>query len=232
MDCKQANILLAHHILGDLDNDPWCCKELQAHLLCCLDCAEIYDDFRMTIGFVLGHKTEFAQAFEKARTKEYEENKLIRQYGLVSDKSVVLVEKLGQSYRPKITAPKDPACHSRCCPTFAESTEKSKKFQLSLYVGTVAACLLIAMFIWMVFSNYPEPQTFSQGISFKQTASAHRLSMKVEFVSNTGIISSDQQITPARQLKTLLINGKYQMVMNVGTTLIAEPLLYSQLGVL
>ena len=76
MDCEQAQILLAPHILGDLDNDPQRCRELQAHLLCCPDCSEMYEDFQETIGFVLDHKAEFAQAFKKARARD-EENAVV-----------------------------------------------------------------------------------------------------------------------------------------------------------
>ena len=67
MDCKQAKILLAPHILGDLDNEPRRCKELQAHLLCCPDCTQMYDGFQKVIGFVRNHKIEFSQAFQKAK---------------------------------------------------------------------------------------------------------------------------------------------------------------------
>ncbi|MHC4645565.1 MAG: anti-sigma factor family protein [Planctomycetota bacterium] len=74
MDCKQAKILLAPHVLGDLDNEGRRCQKLQAHLLCCPDCAEMYDGFKETIGFVLDHKTEFAQAFEKVRAGEFDES--------------------------------------------------------------------------------------------------------------------------------------------------------------
>ena len=70
MNCKEAKILFAPHILGDLDNEPQRCKELQAHLLCCPNCYEMYDGFKETIGFVLAHKAEFAQAFENARARE------------------------------------------------------------------------------------------------------------------------------------------------------------------
>jgi len=70
MDCKQAQILSAPHILGDLDNDPLRCGQLEAHLLGCSECAQTYEDFQETIGFVLDHKAEFAQAFKKARAIE------------------------------------------------------------------------------------------------------------------------------------------------------------------
>jgi len=77
MECKQAKILLAPHILGDLDEDPLRCKELQAHLFCCADCTEMYEGFQEVIGFVRNHKTEFAQAFEKAREMEKCRNNMI-----------------------------------------------------------------------------------------------------------------------------------------------------------
>jgi len=70
MDCKQTQILLAPYILGDLDNDPLRCGQLQAHLRGCPECMEMYEGFQETIGFVLEHKAEFAQAFKKAREME------------------------------------------------------------------------------------------------------------------------------------------------------------------
>ena len=72
MDCKQTQILLAPYILGDLDNDPLRCGQLQAHLRGCLECTEMYEGFQATIGFVLEHKAEFAQAFKKARARDEE----------------------------------------------------------------------------------------------------------------------------------------------------------------
>jgi len=76
MDCKQTQILLAPYILGDLDDDLLRCSQLQDHLRGCSECTEMYEGFQATIGFVLEHKAEFAQAFKKARARD-EENAVL-----------------------------------------------------------------------------------------------------------------------------------------------------------
>jgi len=85
MDCEKAQILLAPYILGDLDNDPLRCGQLQVHLQDCPECTEMYEGFQATIGFVLENKAEFSQAFKKAREMEQE--------NAVPVKSVEFVEK-------------------------------------------------------------------------------------------------------------------------------------------
>jgi hypothetical protein len=278
MDCKQATILLAPHILGDLENEPQRCKELQAHLLFCPSCAEMYDGFKETIGFVLNHKAEFAQAFEKARareekskevlidckqaqfsisqliandpdltdqqstdfqahiescpecSREYEESKfaleLTRQHRPISDETVSLTEKAGQDYKTKMIVEEGWKDLFRRNPDLAESTEKPKILQLFLRIGATAACLVIGVLSWMVFSNYSKPQALPHNPASQQVASVTKPSVKVELVTNSGniLIPSDEQITSTSQSKTLLINGKHKMMMNTNTVLAVEPL--------
>jgi len=209
MNCKQAKILLAPHILGDLDNEPQRCRELQAHLHCCPDCAEMYEGFQEVIGFVRNHKAEFAQAFENVRAKERKKDIVLARP--VKNEHAAYMEKSSHVYKPKIA--------------IKENVEKSKSLQLFLRIGAVAACLVIGIFTWMVFSNYSKPQTLPQDSSSQQVASVLEPSVKVELVTNTGNIpiQSNQQITSTGQLKTLLINGKHRMVMNTNTVLTIEP---------
>ena len=178
--------MLAPHILGDLDNEPRRCKELQAHLLCCPDCTQMYDGFKETIGFVLEHKAEFAQAFEKARARE--------------KNAGVLMSSL---------------------------TNFLKSRKIFIKASAAAACLVIGVLTWLIFSNYSKPHTLPQTSSSGQVASATKPSMKIEWVTNTGNvpIPSGKQITSAGQLRTLLINGKHQMIMNANTVLAIEPLI-------
>ena len=194
MNCKEAKILLAPHTLDDLDNEPSRCKELQAHLLCCPNCAEMYDGFKETIGFVLEHKAEFAQAFENARARE-----------------------------KKIDVP---------IPSTA-SFPKIRKILIK--ASAVAACLVIGVFIWLVFSHYSKPNTFPRTSSSEQVASVLKPSVKVELVRPSGniVIATGQKIVADNELKTLLINGKHRMVMNTYTALAVEPLLkHSNIGCL
>ena len=152
---------------------------------------------------------------------EYEETcrfmpVLKEHWGPINEDTLELIEKADKSYKPRMTVEEGWKDLCRRCPDLAERTEKPKSFQLFLRISAVAACLVTGILTWMVFSNYS---------SFQQVASAPKLSVKVELVTNTGNIPlpSDQQITSAGQLKTLLINGKHQMVMNVGTELSIAP---------
>jgi len=92
MDCEKVQILLAPYALGDLDNDPKRCSQLQAHLLLCPECTEMYEGFQETIGFVLDHKVEFAQAFKKARAMEEENATLEVSFEKPSNKSSLFVK--------------------------------------------------------------------------------------------------------------------------------------------
>jgi len=109
----------------------------------------------------------------------------------------------------------------------AESTEKPKSLQLFLRIGAAAACLVIGLLTWLVFSNDSKPHVLPQIFSSQQAVSIPKPSVKVELVTNTGniLVPSGQQITSAGQLKTLLINGKHQMMMNTNTILAIEPLI-------
>ncbi|MFC1781164.1 FecR domain-containing protein, partial [Planctomycetota bacterium] len=101
-------------------------------------------------------------------------------------------------------------------------TEKTKKLQLFRRISAVAACLLIGISLWMVFSNQPKPQTHPQDSSLEQVTSAIAPSVKIEVVSNDGsvIIPAGQKIsTLAGQLMTLRINEKHRLVVNENTSL-------------
>ena len=66
MDCKQAQILLIPHIMGDLHPDSVQFHELEAHLASCQTCLKEYVDLQRTIGFIVDHKAEFTEAIEPA----------------------------------------------------------------------------------------------------------------------------------------------------------------------
>jgi hypothetical protein len=197
MDCKQAKILLAPYILGDMDKNHRLCEELQAHLLCCLDCAQMHEGFKETIGFVRDHKAEFAQAFERARVRE------------------------------KIS--KEAFADNRRARLLMAESEKPKNLKFFLRISAAAACLVIGILTWMIFSSYLKPQTLSQVSSLQEP------SVKVELVRPSGniAVAIDQEIVSDNEIKTLLINNKHQMIMNLGTSLYIEPLAANaQLGCL
>jgi hypothetical protein len=222
MDCKQAEVLLSPYILGDLNDDPQRCRELQAHLRYCQDCAEMYEGFQEVIKFVRNHKAEFAQAFKNVRARE--RKGIVNVSKLMSNEPATTIEKSSRNYKPKMTVEDGDKDLCRRCPELAESTNKPKNLQLFHRIGAVAACLVIGVLTWMVFTNHSK-QTLSQNIVSPQVATAPKLFMKVELVKPAGniAINTDQAIIADKELKTLLINDKHRMVMNTGTVLTIEP---------
>jgi len=227
MDCKKAKILLAPHILGDLNDDPQRCRELQAHLLCCADCAEMYEGFQKVIGFVRNHKAEFAQALKNVRARELKKGIVLARPE--RNELAASIIRPNHVYKPKVIVKE----RDRYCSDFKESAKKLKRLQLFLRIGAVAACLVFGILTWMVFSNYSKLQVFSQNSSSQQVASVPQASVKVELVKPTSNIAIDTShtIVADNELKTLLINGKHQMIIDAGTSLAIEPIsVNAQLG--
>ncbi|MFC1780852.1 FecR domain-containing protein [Planctomycetota bacterium] len=113
----------------------------------------------------------------------------------------------------------------------SESTEKTKSLQLFRRISAVAACLLIGISLWMVFSNQPKPQTPPQNSSLEQVVSAIAPSVEIEVVSDDGniIIPAGRNIsTLAGQLMTLRINEKHRLIVNENTSLSINPLVLDE----
>ena len=199
--CEQAQRTMALYMENDPDLTEQRRRVFEKHLENCPKCAKEYQETKYIID-------------------------MVKQHWQVSEDTLELIAEAGQSYKPKMTVEEGWADLCRRCPDLAETTEKPKSLQLFLRIGAVAACFVIGVLTWMVFSNYSKQQTFPQDTSSQQVASTPKASVKVELVTNAGNIpiSSNQQITSASQIKTLLINGKHQMTMNTNTILTFEPL--------
>ena len=200
MTCKQAGLTMALHIANDPDMPEKRRLVFERHLENCPKCAKEYRESKYII-------------------------ELVKRHWEVSESTLELTEKAGRNYKPKMTVEEGWQDLCRRCPDLAESTEKPKSLQLFVRIGAVAACLVIGILTWLVFSNYSKPYTLPNNSSSQQVASAPKAFVKVELVTNTGNIPipSGQQITSASQLKTLLINSKHRMVMNANTVLAIEP---------
>jgi hypothetical protein len=97
---------------------------------------------------------------------------------------------------------------------------------------SVAACFIIGLLTYLAFSIHTKPKLIT--VPVVKTVSGS-MPHKVELLSNnTRIpISQIQQIISEDAIKTLLINGKNKMVMNIGTSLSIEQLtINSNLGCL
>lgn len=201
MTCKQAGLAMALHIANDPDMPEKRRLAFAQHLESCPKCAKEYEESKFII-------------------------KLVKRHWEVSEATLELIEKAGRNYKPKMTVEEGWKDLCRRCPDLAKGAEEPKSIQLFLRIGAVAACLVIGILTWLIFSNYSKPRVIPQASSSGQIASVLKPSVKVELVTNTGniSISSGKQITSASQLKTLLINGKHRMMMNSNTILAVEPL--------
>lgn len=165
MDCKQAEVKIALYMENPQSLVEQRHRAFEKHLENCLKCL-----------------------------KKYQESKydLVKQHWDISEDMLEFIEKSGQSYKPKMTAEEDWKDLCRRCPGLTENKEKPRSFQLFLGIGAVAACLVIGILIWMVFSNYSKTQTFSQESSSQQVASAAKLSVKLSNYncSKIGVLTS------------------------------------------
>jgi len=201
MNCEEAQALSIPHIMSDFDPGSKQYQELEAHLAICQVCTEEYESSKETVEFIQEHKAEFAEAFEaidREKTAEQEE-----------------IQRCWKRMEAELDRQEA-----------QERQEKQAKFRrLFVRVSATAACLAIGVFAWITFPTHSTPNTVPKSAP-QQVAFVSTPSVKVELVTNTGNIPipSDQQITSANQLKTLLINGKHRMTMNTYTILAIEPL--------
>jgi len=197
MDCKEAQLLIVPHIMGDLDTGSWQCHELEAHLLSCPVCAKEYENSKLVVEFIEERKVLFAEALEsidKKRVAEQEE-----------------IERSWQAIQVKLAKIK--------------AQEKQAHLRTTLWKLTAAAaCVVIGISTWLVLSNSktlqkPNPQQ----IALAPTPS---IKIELLLDNGNIIIPAGTKIkTTANELKSLIINGKHRMVLNYDTALSIEPLL-------
>ena len=201
MTCEEAQLLMVPMWAKDTSVTEQEKNAFEAHITICLVCKSEYEETCRLMPIVKEH------------------------WGPISEDTLDLIEKAGQSYKSKMTVEEGWKDLCRRCPELAENTEKPKNHRLFLRIGAVAACLVIGILTWMVFSNYLKPQTLPQDSSSQHVASVPKLSVKVELVRLSGniAINTGQAIVADNELKTLLINGKHQMAMNTNTILTIEP---------
>ena len=202
MNCEEAKILSIAHILGDLDPDSEQYRQLESHLASCRICAEEYKSSEWTIKFIEQHKAIFAEVLKTPEEeKAAEQEEIERSWERIEAR----LEKIEVQEKEE---------------------EKHTKFRsLLVRVSAVAACLIIGVFIWMMFSIYSKPE-IAPKLAPQQITLASKVSVEIEFVSKYGniLIPANQQIVAGDELKTLIINGKHRLVMNSNTILTVEPL--------
>jgi len=208
MTCKQAQLTMALYMEKDPGLTERRCRNFEKHLENCPKCVRQYQGSKYIID-------------------------LVKQYWKAGEDTLGLIEKTGQSYKPKMTVEEGWEDLCRRCPDLAESTKTPKSLQLFTRIGAVAACLAIGILTWMVFSKYSKPQTLPHNLASQQVALAPKPSVRIELVSNNGniLIPAKHQIASTDELKTLVINGKHRLMMNKNTVLAIEPLVeHSSIG--
>ena len=212
MSCESAQLLMIPMWAGTLGTTDEEKHSFEAHLIVCQACAEEYEETKRLMSFVKKHwgpiSTETQQLLEHAGYKVVEQNHVSTHH-----KRPMTVEEGWQDL-------------CKHYPDLAESTKKPKSLQLFLRMGAVAACLVIGVLTWMAFSIYSESKIVPESVT-KRVVLAPNHSIRIELVSENGIIPilANQQITCDDEFKTLILNGKHRMMMNVNTILTVKPFL-------
>ena len=201
MTCHQAQLLMVAVWAKDVSVTEQDKSAFDAHIAICSACRSEYAETCRLMAVVKEH------------------------WGPISKDTLELIEKAGKAYKPKMTVEEGWQELCRRCPDLAENAEKPKKHQLLLRIGAAAACLAVGLLAWITFSIYSKPQVAPKAIT-RQAAFSPKASVTIELVSKNGniLIPANQQIASNGELKTIIINGRHQLMMNTNTVLIVEPL--------
>jgi len=208
MNCKKVQFLMCLYIA---DDPALTGKERLAfanHLRNCQECAREYGESRFVID-------------------------LAREHWQVSEDTLALIEKANKYVKPRMTVEEAWQDLKSRIPEFAQFEKRQKRLQLFRRAGVVAACLVVGISIFLAFS-YSKPK-FAQESIPEQVVFAPKPSVKVELISDNSkvLIPTGYEIAAAKELKSLIINDKHRIVINVDTTLAVEPLVEgSRLGCL
>jgi ferric-dicitrate binding protein FerR (iron transport regulator) len=191
--------------MGDLDEEPDQCHELEVHLLLCAACTAEYEDSEAVIEFIQEHKSLFAEAFaavEKERAAEQEQ-----------------IERSCKCMEAKLDKVK--------------AQEERARFLRTLWkVSAIAACLAVGIVVWLRLSNPKAVEKLAPREVAVDLASSIKIEPLSD--NGDIIIPPGREVkTAANGLKTLTIAGKHRLVMNSNTDLMIERLVEgAQLGCL
>jgi len=190
MDCEEAQVLSIPHIMGDLERNSSQHRELEVHLVSCRLCAAEYERSKWTVEFIQQNTAIFAEVFENMeKTQVPNQEQLKRGW---------------DSIQAKIEA--------------RQRRESLRELRRPLWrPAAAAACIAIAVSLWLVLSN---SDMTSQRTRQQPVAAATPL--RIEVLSGNGnvvFVAGTEVRTTHSELKTLIINGKHQIVMNRDTVL-------------
>jgi ferric-dicitrate binding protein FerR (iron transport regulator) len=192
MDCKEAEILIVPHIIGELEPGSRQIYEFQSHLATCRVCCEQYENSKWTVEFIESHKAEFALALESIQYKANQQKGLEHSWQCIEAK---MDRFEAQERREKL----------------------NKIYRFVARFSAAAACLAIGVFAYLTWANSTSPEKPVR----PQVASTPASSIKIQLLSDGGgvLIPAGQQIASYNSLKTLIINNKHRLIMNANTAL-------------
>jgi ferric-dicitrate binding protein FerR (iron transport regulator) len=171
--------------MGYLKPDSSEYARLEAHLACCLDCATEYDQTRDTIAFVQVHETEFMLALAAAESENDHQNRIEQSWRCIEAKLDCI-----------------------------EAEERRKKWARIRRTAAVAACIMVAVTLLLIFSKSPESPVSTP------TQVASDLSIELLYDSGPVSVAPGQQLrTAPDQLQTLIINRNHRITINASTSL-------------
>ena len=209
MTCYRAHRLIDLYIVNDLSLTVKRRKAFEAHLRNCQKCAKKYRKTKWIIGLVKESwpYNEENQAFLKRINQPGQREQVI--------------DECWEDFKCLI-------------PEFTKVKKPGKYLPLFRRISAVAACLVISITLFLVFSIDSKPKITPKSVP-QQIALVPKPSVRIELISQNGsiLIPANQQIVSTNELKMLIINGKHRMMMNTNTVLAVEPLVkYSNIGCL
>ncbi len=200
MTCYQVQHLMDLYIGNDPSLTAEKRKAFDSHLHNCQGCASKYKESLWIVGLI------------KESWSYEEENRVFLKRINHPNHRQEVIDQCWEEFKYRILE-------------FTQLEKEWKYSPLFRHIGAVAACLIIGVSLFLVFSIYSKPKNVSESTSHK-LASDPKPSVKIELISENGgtLIPANQQIASVNELKTLIINGKHRMVMNRNTVVAVEPL--------
>ena len=203
MNCKEAKLLLLPHIANDEDITVDERHGFEQHLQSCAQCVEEYEESKSLI-------------------------KLVKEYWPLYEDMLSRAENPNQPTKCYMTVEEGWQDLCRRCPDLAQPAKLQKYLQLLYKVGAVAACLVIGMTTWLIFSLDSKPK-IKQEIISQQVAFDPFLTVELVSDSDKTVIPIGKELkTSIDESKTLIVNDKHKLVMNADTTLLIKPLIINE----
>ena len=163
MTCEQAHLLMVPMWANDTSITEQEKNAFESHITMCPVCRSEYEETCRLMPIVKEH------------------------WGSISEDTLELIEKAGQSYKPKMTVEEGWKDLLRRCPDLAVTVKLQKRQQLLHRLSAVAACLVIGVSIFLTFSIYSKPEVATKS-TYQQVAPVPKSSVRIEVVSKEEIV--------------------------------------------